>query len=40
VLVGGVVERRRPGIMLVATYLGMAGFAVWCLTILVPALTP
>jgi hypothetical protein len=40
VVAGGIVERRWPGIMLMATYLAMAGFAVWCLTVLVPALTP
>ncbi len=40
VLAGGIVEHRWPGIMLIATYLGMASFAVCCLTVLVPALTP
>ncbi|MFO7696103.1 MAG: DUF2142 domain-containing protein [Anaerolineae bacterium] len=40
VLAAGIIEHRWPGIMLMATYLGMAGFAVWCLTVFVPALTP
>jgi hypothetical protein len=40
VVVGHAVERLWPGLPLVKTFLAIAGFAVWCLTVLVPALTP
>jgi len=40
ITVGHTVERRWYGAALAATYVGMAGLAAWCLTILVPALTP
>ncbi|NLD44438.1 MAG: DUF2142 domain-containing protein [Chloroflexi bacterium] len=39
VVVGRWIERRWPGAALAATALILAGFAAWCLTVLVPALT-
>jgi len=40
VVVGHWIERRWPGVAMAVTALALAGFAVWCLTVLVPALTP
>jgi 4-amino-4-deoxy-L-arabinose transferase-like glycosyltransferase len=40
VVVGHSVERRWLSVPLPGTYLALAGFAAWCLTVLVPALTP
>ncbi len=40
IVVGHEFERRWPGTPLAATALALAGLAAWCLTVLVPALTP
>jgi hypothetical protein len=40
VVAGRAVEQRRPGLPLALLVAGLAGLAAWCLSVLVPALTP